>query len=438
MILTGLLLLWITPLQAQKEWDYQACVNYALTHNLTVRGSMLDVEVQRLSYKRAQHGFLPAVSAIVGYDLRSGRSIDPNTNAIIEREFFSGSYFISGSLPLFNGLRLHRQIGVSKHYLEAERAALQKQKNDIAFKVLELYALHLINKGMAAIQQEQYELSASELRRTREHIKLGLASKSDLYDIEARVAADAFQLTRYGNMAVKSKNDLKRLMNFPVDSVLEIKSIAIEDSLFHEYSPDRLLETVKPNFPQVREMQLRLEAAKREIQITWSSLLPSLGAYAGTGSGYFETSLGADGEVIPFRMQMRNNRQLSYGLTLNIPLFDGFRRQNSLQQAKVRMEQQESRLRAEMQVLEYEARQAVLDRNGAVAEYLSGQKREKSTQAAFLAAERKREKGLISLLEFAEAKNNLGQARGELLRTQLQVFLTEKTIEFYLTGTIID
>lgn len=436
--MTGLVFLAILPLQAQQAWSYQECVKYALAYNLSIRDNMLDVEKQRLNHKRAWSEILPSFAAGVGYDLRSGRSVDPNTNAIIEREFFSGSYSINGSLPLFNGLRLHKQASIEKHYLEAEQAALAIQKNEIAFQMLEVYATHLINSGMKAIQQEQYELSKNELHRTRKRLELGLASNSDLYDIEARVAADEYQLTRYENLVAKSDNDLKRLMNYPADSVLEIKDIEVEDNLLLDHGTVELLKAAVQNLPQVRAMASRLEAAKREVQMTWSGLLPSLRAYAGMGSGYFQTSLGADGEIIPFNSQIRNNRQVSYGLTLSIPLFGGFRRQNDLQQVKLEKEQQAIRLKAELQSIEYEAKQVILDRNGAVAEYLAGQKRARSTQQAFQVAEKKREKGMISLLEFDEAKSNLGQARGELLRTKLQIFLTEQTMNFYLTGTIID
>jgi len=56
---------------------------------------------------------------------------------------------------------------------------------------------------------------------------------------------------------------------------------------------------------------------------------------------------------------------------------------------------------------------------------------------AFKIAEKKREKGLIGMMEYDEARNNLGVAAAESLRTNLQLFLAEKTMKFYLTGQII-
>ena len=87
---------------------------------------------------------------------------------------------------------------------------------------------------------------------------------------------------------------------------------------------------------------------------------------------------------------------------------------------------------------EYLVNEAILDYQGAISEYQSAQKREQSMELAFEVVQKKREKGMISIMEFYQAKNNLATARGQSLRTKLQLFLSERNIHFYLTGSFFE
>jgi len=128
---------------------------------------------------------------------------------------------------------------------------------------------------------------------------------------------------------------------------------------------------------------------------------------------------------------------MSYGLSLQIPLFAGFGRRIDVQRAIVARDQTNNALQIGLQQLEYDIHEAWLDLQGAESEYLSALKGEAAMRQAFKIAEKKREKGLIGMMEYDEARNNLGVAAAESLRTNLQLFLAEKTMKFYLTGQII-
>jgi outer membrane protein TolC len=58
--------------------------------------------------------------------------------------------------------------------------------------------------------------------------------------------------------------------------------------------------------------------------------------------------------------------------------------------------------------------------------------KKEATQEAFLIAEKKLDQGLISIIEFYTAKNQLAQAETEWIRTLLQLKIKEKTIRIYL------
>lgn len=428
----------LSHLNAQPRWTYQNCIEYAWKHNLTLKNVAYDTKKQDLNYHSAFYNFLPTVNASAGYDIRNGRSIDPNTNGIVEREFFSNSYGMGADLLLFNSFRKQNQLSFEKYRLIAAESEFERQKNDLAFSVLNAFVDHKINSGLAEIQREQLGLSEREVHRIEKRIDLGLGSGSDLYEAQARLAADKFLLVRYQNLVNTSENELKRLLNLPVDTTLALAGIQTEHNHFTHTGADSITDIAKSELPEVKTTRALLKAAQKEVKIARSSLSPSLGAYANWGSGYYETSVDPEGEVIPFSDQIKNNRNLNYGLSLNIPLFDRLTGRTELQRAKINREQAENNLKMALNEMEYQVNQAMLDWRGAIAEYNSAQKKVNSMALAFEVAMKKREKGLISSMDFYEAKNNLSVAKAELLRTGLQLFLRERTINFYLTGTLIE
>lgn len=420
---------------AQGKWTYQECIEYAWENNLVLNNASFDQRRQHVNYKAAVSNFVPSLSAYSGYEIREGRSLDPETNGYTENKNFANAYGVNASLLIFNGLRQHNFLAYERYRLEASREEYERQKNDIAFLVIDAYVVCLTNDGLIQIQEEQVDLSRREVHRIARRIELGLSSGSELYEAQARLASDEYLLVQYRNLAGKSNNDLKRLMNLPPDSVLELEQIPGIAEVYTDISSDSLVDISKGNLPEVESARRMLEASHKLVKTAHSSLLPSLQAYSSWGTSYFGAF---DAEINSFNNQFKNNRQFQYGIALNIPLLDGFQRRNNLQLAKIAREQAKNDLKITLQNIEYAINQALLDWEGAIAEYASAQKSEESMELAFRTAEKKRDKGLISAMELFQAKNDLSFARAEMLRTRLQMFSRERTINFYLTGSLTE
>ncbi len=421
----------------QTEWTYQECILYALENNLELVNYNYLIENQRLNYKSALGNFLPSVSADAGYNINIGKTVDPNTNAIIEKDFFSNSYGISGSLVLFSGFRKLNQLSFEKYNLAATQEIVVGEKNRIAFQVLEAYTLHLIQKRLWEIQNDQVDLAKHELYRIEKNMELGLVSGSELRDAEARLAQDEFLLVQLHNQQKKSEFSLKRLMNLPVDSSLLVVDIDMISNPSFKV-PDSLYQQAQVILPSIKSLNYRLEAAKKSVSAARSLLSPTLSVYGGINTGYYETSTNEQGDIVPFKSQMDNNMRMNYGLSLQIPIFSGFQRRINIQQSTIARAQAKNNLNIGLRNLNYEIDEAVIDLTGAEVEYASALKKEESMVIAFRIAERRREEGLINLMEYFEVKNNLARASAEVVRTKLQLFMMERTINFYLTGSLIE
>ena len=434
-IFTALLL--TSALFAQKSWTYQDCIDYALDHNLALKNVEYQVLRQEANSKSAYGNFLPDLNANTSVNISQGRTTNPNTNQIIDSDpFLSNSVGIRSSMTVFNGFRLQNQLKYEKYRQMAVQNEYQKAINDVTYLVMDAFIQHLINLGLAAIQQEQLEASDKEVFRIKKRISLGLASGSDLYESEAQLASDEFLLIRMQNASNISENAIKKLLNLPVDSTFVPEDIQVDPSA----EPLSITEAEQNPFdiqklPEMKSGVARLKAAQRQLGMIRAFGQPSISAGFGWGSFFTETRTDANENVIPYSEQFNLNSNLSYGLSLNFPIFNRLNQWNSIQQSKISLAEAENDLRIMTRDTEYLINEALLDYYGVMAEYKSAIKTEESRALAFEVIEKKREKGLASIMEFYLAKNDLAAARGQSLRTRLQLFLNKKLIDFYLNGT---
>ena len=425
-------------LPAQTYWTYRDCIVYALEHSQDVKMAALDLQKQQLIYRNQRNAILPGISESTGYGISVGKSIDPNTNNIINNQFFSNNYGISSSFMLFNNFRQYNRIIFEKYNLDIVKNELKQAENDLIYKVIESYTGCLLSSGLLAIQEEQRNLSVQELDRINKFIDQGLLPGSDLYDARARLAQDEFLLVQNKNSLKSKLHELKNLMNLPLDSVLNIiepdEQIIRDQSMNHE----SIYQTTLKHNPGINILNKQVNAAHKQLQISRGSLYPSLSIYAGMSTGYYETSRDDLGFTIPFNKQFNNNQYKNYGISLRIPLFESFNRKNQIQLAKINEEIARTNLDKGLSILDYEIQDIVLQWESAVSEYQAIDTKLISELAAFEAAEKKREKGLISIMDYYESRNNLAKAKMELIRTRLQIFLSEQNIRFYMTGSFIN
>lgn len=422
----------------QDGWTYKQCIEYAIANNPGLKNAQINIESQKLNRNAALNSLIPSVNGSLSYGINSGRAVDPNTNIIIESDFFSNTYSLNGSLLLFNGFRQMNRIKFEKHNLQASRESYQQQSNNIAFEVMDAYVNYLVYEGLLEIQKAQVELSQRELARISKRNELGLAAGSERYEAEARLAQEEFNLVQTRNLGKRAELDLKRLMNLSPDSALFIADISISDVQPIDVKRDSLLSMAKWHSPRIKGLTQQLYASQHQVRSVRGAMSPSLSLYGNVNTGYYETITNEAGEVLPFREQFDFNRRLGYGISLYVPITEAYQRRVDVQRTMLDREMAENNLKTGARELEYEVSQAILDWNGAVSEYQAALKNEKSLELAFDIADKRREKGIISIMEFYEAKNNYANAKMESLRTRLQLFLRERTLNFYMTGSIAE
>src|SRR5947208_3672480 len=104
-----------------QPWTLQQCIEYALAHNITIKQSELNVELNKQLTSQSAASLFPTLNGFASNNYYYGRSIDPNTNTFTNDQVRSNTFSLNANLPLFEGFQLQNSLKQSKlNYLASQ------------------------------------------------------------------------------------------------------------------------------------------------------------------------------------------------------------------------------------------------------------------------------------------------------------------------------
>lgn len=435
LILTG-----VGMVTAQKQWTLDECIGYALKNNLNIESQKITTESDRENFTQSKRSRLPYLSAGTNYNISFGKSVDPNTNDVTYNNFASNSYSLNGNISLFDGFIKNNQIAYHRFVYLAGVENEKATKIEIAFQVMNAFHNSLYYKGLLDIVREQKELSEMNLEKIRKQEEVGLSAKTEILEIEARLADEELLVIRTLNQLKASILELKKEMNYPANEELELAEISDSEILGATVfeNADSIYSLALEYLPTVKAKNRQLKAVEKSLAIARGSLYPSLSLSGGYYTGFYETRKDDLGNSISFKNQLKNNASQAVGVSLSIPIFNRWNVRSNIKLNKLALEKEKVELENFKNQLYYEIESYCQDLSAMSAEYLQAIKQTESNQLAFDVAQKKKEQGLFNVVEFYTSKNLLSNAQGELLRTRLQYLLKRKTIDFYMGKPVFE
>jgi len=431
-VLAGLFLLVSERAFSQKDWTLEECIQYAVTNNLDVKKSDIRNEINKESLNQSKRNLLPYISMGASGSNYFGKSLDYDTYEYINTSQLYSNFSFSGGIDLFRGFTRQNTISFRKMNYLAGMEDEKMQKYELAFSVMQGYYNAVYYHGLMEIVKEQKELSEMNLRQTQKQVDLGLKAKSDLLEMESRLAKEELVLIQTQNYYKTAMLDLKQAMNLDPGSDFNIDLLTPDISLASaeaKTAPD-IYSNAMDFYPTIKAGELRKQAAMKSLSIAKGGLWPSLSMSGGYSSYY--SKLEGNDNTDSFRSQFKNNASQSVGVSLSVPVFQRFGLRSDVKIARLNYLQAQTDLEKTSQQLLNEITQNSQELESYLAEYNQLVKQVDFAQIAYDAAEKKLLQGLISVIELYDSKNILAQAKSDLLRTKLQYTVKRKTMDVYL------
>lgn len=304
----------------------------------------------------------------------------------------------------------------------------------------DFYYVYIFDRKMSALAAEQRKLSERYHEQMLEYVDLGLRSPSDLQEVKARLQSDIYQET------VKKK--IERLSFLALKELLQMRdsdtlSIADQDAggeeppILSSYSAPDIYAESETALPEFRMMDLRERASRKSLAIASGAFSPTIRADFSLYSGYYDTERNADGHIVSFGQQMKNNWNKYIGLRVSFPIFSGLSRFTAVRKERFRLQQIRNNNDRQRISLYKEIEDACLTLQASAEEYHQAVLQLKALTTTLKENEEKWEEGMISVFELMEKRNLYISAKAELVRTRLQYDLKHRMVEFYRTGSFL-
>ncbi len=414
-------------------WSLEACIRYAQQQNISVQQRTLRVEDGRVQLSTAKFSRLPSLGASIGADASFGLSPSRN-NVYQSSNSVSGSLGVSANMPLFEGLRINKQIKGAKLDLAAAVMEMERAREDVAVQVMTLYLQVLFTKELVGVAESQLALSTQLAERSRELVAGGKQPESALYESEALQANDALSVTQARNDLTLALLDLSQALNRPSAEGFDIETPPLDsltlESMRSLGNPDAVYAYADANRPVIRAERLRLESSENAVKIARSALYPSLSLSGGYSTSVYDTRE-------PFWDQFRHSSREYVGVTLSIPIFNRRATRNDIRSKQISLRSQALALTEAQQNLRKEIEQAYYNADAAYAKYRASETALASARIAFAYEQQKAASGRSTVFDYNDAKNRMQKAESERIQAKYEFVFRSRILAFYNGGSLL-
>ncbi len=404
----------VTPL------SMQACMDYALKHNYTIRNSQLDVLIQHAQNNQTLAAAYPHINGKAEFDdfihpqksFIAANSFNPSAPADLVVGFpfslnYAGSASISGSQLLFDG-GVFVAVKARNTLMEFAKLNGEVTEETVRYNVMKAY-------NSLVIAYRQYDIIKASLTyaRSLEHDVIvtqqnGLAEKIEVERTSVQVNNLATDSMRIASLLTVSEQMLKYQIGMDIKKTIVLTDTAVEE---RRQNTLQLLneEEHYDKVPEYNVVTTSLKLNEFNLKRYQYNALPSVSIFGATGYNYGSNRFR---DVVSFSNYAFN---LMAGLQLNIPIYNGSLRQNQVNEAKLNIEKSKNNIAYLKQSIDFQAATARTTLKNAVLQVQSQRRNMELSDDVLDLARRKYKAGVGSNIEVT-------QAQGDLLRSQTNYF----------------
>jgi Outer membrane protein len=298
-----------------------------------MQNKKLSADVSLIDVAEAKWKYAPSISASNNYSISQGRVLDQTTYDFIENKtVFGNSTSISASISLFNGLKNLAFLKKSKLLSATATLNVEKFENDLTLAITAQY-LNILLAHENILNTRQVLRTLDVQRETiSKMVVVGKVTKVDLFQIESKIADAQTNLLSYEHELQSAKLYIYELMG--VDDFSEFEfNVCYADSIL--IAPEQIIpcnySQCVENLPEIKIAKLNIDVMKQDLQLSRTSLFPSITLSAAYGSSYSDVRqksfINPDGtyryEKYPFSEQYKDNFNGYLSIGVEVPIFNG-------------------------------------------------------------------------------------------------------------------
>lgn len=360
----ALLTAWITltPAFAQQTLTLKECLEMGIERNLQLQQKQNQISRSQMAVSERRASLLPQIN---GY-FNLNDNFQPQTNvayskaggvfAVSEMMQYNAAGGVQLSMPLYNQ-SLYTAINVQKLMAELSSMQYDKAREDLIIQIAQLYYLGQMTAEQIRLLDNNVERLTQLRDITAAMSENGMALEVDVQRIDINLKTIKVNRQNSESLLEQQLNTLKYVIDYAPEEQIRLSPIRVDEQ------PQVVLSGVSELLPELRMLSQQQALQESQIRLIKNGYLPSLSLTGSAGLNTFSDKFSGwlDGS------SDHNKWYGNYGLgvSLQIPIFDGFSKKYRIRQAKVDLENARLNLRDTRQNLRKEYLNAVstLDNN---------------------------------------------------------------------------
>jgi outer membrane protein len=329
-LLLGLLL--SNTVSAQQTLTLKEALNYAVQNSVRVKKSKLDIDGGRYKTEEIRAQALPQITG------NAGLTYNPIIGQLVAN--FGGqtqSIQLGQNWNSSAGIQLSQQLFNQQVFTGLQAARSSEEYYNLTSKLTEEQIIELVanNYYQVLVNRQQLDVIETNIKNVRvtekiisDNYKNGLAKKMDVDRINVKVTNLLTQREQTSNAITELENQLKFAMGMPISTKIVLPQTELTEVTQLPQFTDSLALGNRTEI-KILDIQDKLLSLQRKAYV--SEYYPTL---ALTGNYTYSSQSGG------FDFLSSNSAAIGYGasavgLTLKVPIFNGFLTRSKIRQADV-------------------------------------------------------------------------------------------------------
>jgi len=369
----------------------------------------------------ARSSLYPQITAGLDYNYRNGsRTITNNSSGSINSSGFTSDLSITQNI--FDGGRIQATVQQAKASAQNAIGAVGTARNNLAYTVATSFYEQLRQEKLVAQRKGEVNLAQQQLTMIQAQVDAGTVAQSDVQSVQVNLSQAQFDLVTAQNDLQVAQTKLRQSMGLGRGAALNLQEPELAQAVVPTTLPNTNESTFTlpplPPLPEVTPLksldeylaqatQLRPDLLQANANVDQSEAQVSLAKIAGRP----QISVSAGYNIEPLETQ---NRGLTFGAGVSIPIFDGGGRkaderaaENNLKASQIRRDQLQRDVAADVQT-------SYVDVSGEVQRIKNARALVESARINFQTASEKYQLGLGIVLDVVNAQTQLFSAQTSL------------------------
>jgi len=453
--------------QAQQVWTLEQCLTHALEKNIQIKQAELNQQLTEANlFQKKFQMMSPSLNGDLSGAANFGRFIDPTTNLYENQQQTTYSGGISARLTLFSGLSQVYDSRQQKMSAEAAKFDTEDTRNTVMLTITRAYLQILLSKEELKAAEMQMKLSGEQFKQAETLLDAGAVPLGNKLDAEAQLVRDSMNFTMAQNALELAKLQLAILLQLNPDESFDVVTPALlpdENPLFLNETAEQVYQIALNNQPSIKSAKFKEQSAKYRMTAAKGLQSPIVTAFFNMRTNYstgfkeysyerssteFDT-LGSVGGLpittpkteiitkdIPFFDQLSNNRSQVVGVSMSIPILNGWQTRTTIKTAKLNwMNTQYQRMQTENQ-LKQDVYTSFADAKNSYQSYFSTKKSLEAFRKSLEYNEERYNVGALNSLQYNTARTNFANAEVQHIRAKYDYIFKLKVLDFYKGNAI--